>query len=194
MAALQPHSILTIRKSGPQTRPISASSYNAFMMKNGFLGYDTSFMLDFVVCALVLIVPILLYSLAAVKLQRKYALHRNLQVSLGLILLVAVVAFEVDMRLYGGWENIVNKDSGNPRLSAEQLAEVKQVLYIHLIFAISTPFLWGTTLYLALKRFANSPMPGPHSKLHKTLGWLSVLDIVATSVTGLWFYYVAFVA
>jgi len=132
--------------------------------------------------------------LAAVKLQHKYALHRNLQVALGLILLVAVVAFEVDMRLYGGWENIVNKDAGNPRLSAEQLAEVKQVLYIHLIFAISTPFLWGTTLFLALKRFANYPMPGPHSKLHKTLGWLSVLDIVATSVTGSWFYYVAFVA
>ena len=33
-------------------------------MNHGFLGYRTSFMLDFVVVALVLIVPVLVYSLA----------------------------------------------------------------------------------------------------------------------------------
>ncbi len=31
------------------------------MLKNGFLGYPTSFMLDFVVVSLVLIVPVLLF-------------------------------------------------------------------------------------------------------------------------------------
>jgi hypothetical protein len=30
--------------------------------------------------------------------------------------------------------------------------------------------------------------------VHKTLGWLSTIDLVLTSFTGLMFYYVAFVA
>lgn len=163
-------------------------------MNNGFLGYDASFMLDFVVSALVLIVPVLLWSLFAVKVQRKYRLHRNLQTALGLVLLVAVAAFEIDMRLHGGWQNIVNKDPASPRLTSVQMETVSQVLMVHLVFAISTPFLWGATLFLAWRRFAKDPQPGPHSRLHKTLGWASVLDIVLTSVTGLWFYYAAFVA
>ena len=33
------------------------------MFQDGFLGYRTSFMLDFVECALIVIVPVLLYSL-----------------------------------------------------------------------------------------------------------------------------------
>lgn len=165
------------------------------MMKNGFLGYNASFMLDFVVSALVLIVPVILYSLYVVKVQKNFALHRNLQVALGLILLVAVSAFEIDTQLvHGGWENIVNKDPEAPRLVGDQFTHVQSVLRIHLIFAISTPFLWAITLFYALKKFASPPVPGEHSRLHKTLGWLSVIDIVMTSITGLWFYYVAFIA
>ena len=170
-------------------------SYDPRMMTHGFLGFDASFMLDFVVTALVAIVPVLLYSLYVVRFRRNYRLHRNLQILLGVTLLLAVLAFEIDTQLvHGGWQKIVNKDATAPRLSGEALEGVKRVLRIHLVFAISTPFLWAATLFLALKRFPNPPTPGRHSRLHKTLGWLSVIDIVATSVTGLWFYYVAFVA
>ncbi|TWT52297.1 hypothetical protein KOR42_29830 [Thalassoglobus neptunius] len=169
--------------------------YTACIMKNGFLGHDASFMLDFVVTALVAIVPVLLYSLYVVKYQKKFRLHRNLQIALGLTLLVAVTAFEVDTQIiHGGWENIVNKDPDSPRLSGEAYQYARSVLHFHLIFAISTPFLWATTLFLALKKFPGDPKPGSHSRLHKVLGWASVIDIVMTSVTGLWFYYVAFVA
>ena len=162
-------------------------------MSSGFLGFDSSFMLDFVVSALALIVPVLLYSLWVVKVHKQYRLHRNLQLGLGIILLIAVGAFELDMRLHGGWERIVNKDPEDPRLTGDALRHVRLVLYTHLIFAISTPVLWAVTIIQALRRFANPPLPGPHSRLHKTLGWLSVGDIVLTSATGLWFYYVAFV-
>lgn len=160
-------------------------------MQDGFLGYKSSFMLDFVVVALVLIVPLLLFSLYTVKIRKNFTLHRNLQLLLGIVLLVAVAAFEVDLRLQGGWQAVVNKGGA---LSPEKLSFVKTVLTIHLGFAISTPFLWIATIYLALKRFTNPPQPGPHSGLHKTLGWLSTLDITLTSVTGLVFYYFAFVA
>jgi putative membrane protein len=163
-------------------------------MTNGFLGYDTTFMLDFVVCALVVVVPVLLYSLYLVKVRHDFRRHRNVQVLLGVVLLAAVTAFEVDVQLiHGGWEQIVNKPGQSPRLTPDQLDEVRRVLWIHLVFAISTPFLWGVTMWLAFRRFPSPPVPGPHSELHKKLGWLSTLDLVGTSVTGLWFYYTAFI-
>lgn len=164
-------------------------------MSHGFLGYDTTLMLDVVVCALVVVVPLLLFSLYTVKVQRNYLLHRNLQVLLGIVLLAAVTAFEVDVQLvHGGWEQIVNKPGQPVRLATEALEDVRRILRIHLCFAISTPLFWVTTLLLAWRRYPNPPVPGPHSAWHKPLGWLATLDLVGTSVTGLWFYYAAFMA
>lgn len=150
-------------------------------------------MLDFVVTALVLIVPALLVSLYLVKVRKNYVAHRNLQLTLAGVLLVAVAAFEIDVQLvHGGWRNIVG--ARTPPLSVEQLATVKQALGIHLLFAVSTPVLWAVTIVLALKRMPRPPAPCQHSQLHKKLGWLSVLDLVLTAVTGLLFYYRAFIA
>lgn len=158
-------------------------------MTDGFLGYKTSFMLDLVVCALIILVPLLLYSLYVVKVKRDFTRHRNLQVLLGVILMVTVLLFEIDLQwLQGGWENVVAKRE----IAPEQLATARSMLHWHLLFAISTPVLWVVTLINALKKFGSPPVPGPHSKLHSTLGWLSTVDLVLTSVTGLAFYYMAF--
>jgi putative membrane protein len=157
---------------------------------NGFLGYPSTFMLDVVVCALLLVVPTLGYSLYLVKARRNYLAHRNIQTLLGAVLLVTVALFEVDIRVHGGWKQIVNGDS--PRLTADQFRLVTNVLYVHLFFAISTVFLWGATLVAAWRKFPSPPTPAPHSRWHKTLGWLAAIDITMTSVTGLVFYYLAF--
>jgi len=63
---------------------------------------------------------------------------------------------------------------------------------VHLVFAISTPILWVITTVLALKHFPDPTLPSPHSPLHRKLGWLSTIDLVLTSFTGLMFYYMAF--
>lgn len=163
-------------------------------MAEGFLGYRATFMLDIVVCALVLVVPILIYSIYLVKVKRDYTRHRFLQLALAGVLAFAVAAFEIDIQLiHGGWESVVVKhaDSGPP--TEAQLDTIRNMLYVHLFFAITTPFLWAATIVLALKRYPNPPVPGPHSPLHKKLGWLSTIDITLTSVTGLIFYYLAFV-
>lgn len=163
------------------------------VLRDGFLGNRASFMLDFVVVALVLIVPILLFSLFSVKVRRHYGLHRGLQLLLGVVLLAAVALFEVDLHfVQGGWENVVGKRE--PPLTADQLAQVRTVLRVHLVFAISTPFLWVATIVMALTQFPTPLQPAAHSRVHKVLGWMSTIDITLTSVTGLAFYYAAFVA
>jgi uncharacterized membrane protein YozB (DUF420 family) len=159
-------------------------------MGNGFLGYPASIMLDVVVCALVVVVPTLLFSIFTVKIRRDYALHKRLQLALGALLLVAVGLFEVDMQLQGGINGILAKRS-RP-LSPEERAFFDALLKVHLCFAISTVVLWGVTLSLALKRIPSPPAPCPHSPLHKVLGWSSAIDITLTSVTGLLVYYYGF--
>ncbi|HEY3968422.1 MAG TPA: DUF420 domain-containing protein [Planctomycetaceae bacterium] len=160
-------------------------------MADGFLGYKASLMLDVVVCALIVVVPTLSYSLYAVKIRRNYSLHKALQITLGVVLLTAVGLFEIDMRLQGGIEAILAKRS-RP-LSAAENASFRTLLYVHLFFAISTVFLWGLTLALALRRIPSPPAPCAHSRWHRRLGWLSALDITLTSATGLLVYYYGFV-
>jgi len=153
-------------------------------MGDGFLGYDTSVMLDVVVVALLVVVPVLLVSLFQVRFRRRHLVHRRLQLLLGVVLLVAVSLFEIDMRLHGGfWA-----------MSRNHSTAMHVLLYVHLVFAISTVVLWVATISLAMRRFPSPPAPGAHSRLHRRLGWLATLDITATSITGLMVYYFGFVA
>ena len=153
-------------------------------MGEGFLGYDTSVMLDVVVVALLVVVPLLVVSLCQVRFGRRYLVHRRLQLLLGMVLLVAVSLFEIDMRLHGGfWA-----------MSKNHSTAMHVLLSVHLVFAISTVVLWVTTIMLAMRRFRSPPGPGDHSGLHRWLGWLATLDITATSITGLLVYYFGFVA
>ena len=164
------------------------------MLVDGFLGYRTSFMLDFVVCALILVVPLLVWSIVAARIRNEFGRHRRLQLLIGFVLLIAVTAFEVDLQLvHGGWQNIVAKQELSEAALDAKIADVRPWLWFHLLFAVTTPVFWIATIALALKKFSNPPTPGPHSRVHKTLGWLSAVDLTLTSVTGLIFYYVAFV-
>lgn len=159
-------------------------------MTDGFLGYPTSPMLDIVACALVLVVPMLVFNIATVALWKNYRIHRWLQLMLTAVLFLAVALFEIDMRLQGGIAGILAK---RPRpLSTEELASFMTLLRVHLVFAISTVFVWGATAWLAYRRTPTPPGPSSHSRLHKALGWLSALDLTATSVTGLLVYYRGF--
>ncbi|MCA8988616.1 MAG: DUF420 domain-containing protein [Planctomycetaceae bacterium] len=163
-------------------------------MEKGFLGYDSSLMLDVVVCALVLVVPVLVYSISLAKFSKKFGLHKAIQLGLGVALLLTVALFEIDIRMHGGWQNIVNKDPASPRVSPEQLQLISQSLTVHLVFAISTPVLWIWTTVEALRRFPDPTAPSAYSRRHKTLAWLTTVDLVLTSATGLLFYYLAFIA
>ena len=67
---------------------------------DGFLQTRASIMLDVVFLAMFAVVPLLGWSIHLVRNRRNYALHKRVQLTLGILLLVAVTLFELDMRFF----------------------------------------------------------------------------------------------
>ncbi len=163
----------------------------AAVAHSGFIPYARgSFMVDFVFAAMFGIMLVLAYSIYLVKYRRQYELHKKIQIVSALVLLVAVVAFEIDMRFFSDWEALAQP-------SKYWLYEGWHVVWIalavHLCFAIPTPFLWAFVIYEALRKFPRPAAPSAHSHRHKKLGWLAAIGMAMTSVTGWIFYLLAFV-
>ena len=147
-------------------------------------------MLDVVFLAMFLVLPVLAVSIVTVR-RYGYAWHKRLQIVLGLVLLVAVVAFELDMRFLTDWEKLAEP---SPYYRSEGWSTVWTALSVHLCFAIPAAFLWTYVLVQAVRKFPDPPAPNGHSGSHKFWGWLAVMSMVMTAVTGWIFYYLAFVA
>jgi hypothetical protein len=159
-------------------------SYPGF---DGFLGTRASLMLDVVFLAMFVVVPVLGWSVYVVKVRRNYALHKRVQLTLGLVLLAAVTLFEVDMRV-NGW---TGRAEPSPYWND---GTVSRVLAVHLVFAVSTAVLWMVVMFRALRAFPSPPLPGAHSAWHKRWGWIAAIDMGLTSLTGWIFYWLAFAA
>jgi uncharacterized membrane protein YozB (DUF420 family) len=155
----------------------------------GFLGTRATFMLDVVVVAMLIILPLLGWSVLQVRRSRRYVRHRRMQLSLAVALLIAVTAFELDMRLHG-WQHLAAE---SPYFGGDgEWGLVYPSLIVHLVFAVTTVLLWIYVIVTALLRFANPPAPGDHSRSHIFWGRLAAWDMVFTAVTGWIFYWLAF--
>ena len=159
---------------------------------DGFLPWRASLMLDVVFLAMFAVIPVMAVSVHLVKHHGKFALHKQIQVTLGIVLQVTVAAFEADMQFISGWR---------PRaIASPYYAEgwtegwVHRCLYIHLVFAVSTAVLWVYVIWQALRKFPNPPAPCEYSPTHKRWARLAAADMTMTALTGWTFYYLAFVA
>ena len=144
-------------------------------------------MLDVVLVAMFVVVPVLLWSIYQVRSRQRYRLHKRTQIALTILLFGAVLAFEVEVRLFGWQERTAGVPGGSPT------GLVWPVLWVHLCFAISTFVLWTVVFVMALRRFPAPPAPGEHSRFHLLWARLAALDLCLTAVTGTVFYWVAFV-
>ncbi len=153
---------------------------------DGFLGTRASVGMDVVLVGLLATLPVLAASIAAVR-ARKYATHKSLQLVIVAALVAAIVVFEIDIRLFSDWK---------PRAAVSPFwpAGVLGSLGIHLVFAVSTLGLWIWVVWEALRRFPNPPQPGSHGTRHRRMARLAALDLLATAVTGVIFYWLAFVS
>jgi hypothetical protein len=175
----------------------------------GFLGTRGSLMLDLVFLAMFAVLPVLCASIYMVKYHQMYALHKQIQLTLGVVLLAAVTLFEIDIRV-NGW---TERAEPSPYYAAiEDAPRPLSILYldilgrsevpgwvftslgIHLFFAVTTTLLWIVVIVRALRNFPSPPVPGPHSRWHLRWAKVAALDMGLTAVTGWIFYWLAFVA
>ena len=163
---------------------------------DGFLGTRASLMLDVVVVAMAAVLPLLAWSIALVKYRRRYALHKKIQLVLGVVLLATVVAFETDMRI-NGWRERAQASrfwQSGFTTSFGLMNWVDFVLAVHIFFSATTALLWIAVITRALARFPKPPLPNAHSAWHLRWGKLAAIDMLMTALTGWLFYWMAFVA
>jgi putative membrane protein len=153
---------------------------------DGFLGTRASLGMDVLLVGLLATLPVLAASIAAVR-SRRYAIHKSLQLVIVAVLVAAIVAFEIDIRLFSDWRL---RAAASPFWPAGVLWS----LGIHLVFAVSTLGLWTWVVWEALRRFPRPPVPGSHGPRHRRMARLAALDLIATAVTGVIFYWLAFVS
>jgi hypothetical protein len=156
----------------------------------GFLGTRASLMLDVVFLTMFAVVPAMGFSIWLVKYRRRYLLHKRIQIALAALLLTAVLAFEIDMRLFTDWEELA---FNSPYFSGP-VNWVKTALVVHLCFAVPTTVLWIYVTWHALRYIPNPPRPSQHSAHHIRWARWAAWEMLGTAVTGWLFYYLAFVA
>ena len=157
----------------------------------GFLGTRGSLMLDAVFLAMFLVVPLMGLSIWLARSRRQYTLHKRLQIGMAAVLLLAVAAFEIDMRLFTDWEALAEP---SPYFQRGTWDAVWTSLAVHLCFAIPTPVVWIVVIVRALRNFPNPPAPNKHSAWHRRWAWAAAALMTLTAVTGWVFYYLAFIA
>ncbi|MFM1902345.1 MAG: hypothetical protein RLZZ440_245 [Planctomycetota bacterium] len=150
------------------------------------LGSRASLGMDVVLVGLVALLPVLAWSVQAVRGGR-FELHKRLQLFIVAALAVAILVFEVDVRLISDWKL-------RARPSPYWPGGVLWALGIHLVFAVSTFVLWTWVVWEAVTRFPNPPRPAEHGPRHRRMARLAALDLLMTAVTGVIFYWLAFVA
>jgi putative membrane protein len=156
---------------------------------HGILPTRATFMLDFVFLAMFAILPVLAASLYLVKRLRRYQVHKRIQVTLSVVLLATVAAFEFDLNyITRDWRPLAEPSPYYPS------GWVDYCLWIHLAFAVPTPLLWVWVIVQALRKFPKPPEPNTYSRRHARWAWLATFGMFMTAGTGWLFYWMAFVA
>jgi putative membrane protein len=153
---------------------------------DGFLGTRASLGMDVVLVGLLALLPVLAWSIVLVR-RGRYAAHKALQLFIVTALAAAIAVFEIDIRLVSDWRLRAATSPWWP-------AGVLVALGVHLVFAVTTFGLWVWVVWEALARFPVPPTPGAHGPRHRRLARLAAIDLACTAVTGLVFYWLAFVA
>lgn len=155
-------------------------------MPPGFLGTRGDLLMDVVVVAIVLTPFLFLW---AVRFARRgqYTQHRNLQTTLLGVLLAAVILFEVDIRVSGGTEAFL---AGSPHLGS---ALLKWLLRVHVLVAVASFSLW---CFLVGQAWRARMDLHPHlfTAAHRRRGYLVFAGTIFTAVSGVWLYWLGFVA
>lgn len=152
-----------------------------------FLGARCDILMDIVVISMAIILPLLWYSMKKVKHEHQYKLHKNIQLTMFIILFLVVLLFEYDMMQNGGIFEMVKGSS------YEGTIFLNFMIYFHTFLSITTSLIWTILIIASLIKFGRDPKPGKFSKTHKFWGKIGMWDMALTCITGLILYIYGFV-
>lgn len=81
------------------------------MFPPSMFGARCDLLMDIVVVSMAIILPLLWYSYKKVRHERKCRVHKNIQLTMFLVLLFVVLLFEYDMQQHGGIFEMVKESS-----------------------------------------------------------------------------------
>ena len=155
------------------------------MLPQGFLGTRGDILMDLVVLSFIVILPILVISWRAAR-AGNFSRHRAIQLTLVLLLAVAVGLFEVDLKMSGG---IFELTSGS-RYAGSTL--LNSLIYGHTAVAIGSVLVWLPLLVLSLRRFPNPPASNAFGPTHRVWGRVGMMLMMASGISAVPLYYVGF--
>lgn len=131
------------------------------------------------------VLPALGRAAIALARQRRFELHRRVQLALLVVMTAAVALLETDIRLTGGTGALATHALRTSVVGA------KALLCVHLVIALGT---WLGWVYLVARswRSFERVLPGRFSRAHRRLGiWIWVGQI-ALATTGTALYVIAY--
>ncbi|MFC5411260.1 DUF420 domain-containing protein [Larkinella bovis] len=143
-------------------------------------------LMDIVVISMAIILPLLWYSYKKVKVERNYRLHKNIQLTMFIILFFVVLLFEYDMKQHGGIFAMVKGSA------YEGTFFLNFMIYFHTFLSITTSLIWILLIPISFNKFGKNPKPGKFSKTHKLWGKIGMWDMALTCITGLILYIFGF--
>ena len=155
------------------------------MLPQGFLGTRGDILMDLVVLSFLVILPVLMISWRGAR-RRNYAQHRAIQISLVLVLAVAVGLFEVDLKLSGGIFELTRESS------YAGTALLNGLIYGHTLVAIGSTLVWVPLVIVSLRKFANPPVSNAFGPTHRKWGRLGMLLMMASGLSAVPLYYLGF--
>ena len=138
--------------------------------------------------ALVIILPVLVISWRLARRPDRLAVHRNIQLTLGITLAIVIAIFEYDLNASGG---IFEMTKGGVY---EGTLVLSTAVYVHTLFSITTSIVWVGLIVVSLFKFPNPPVPNAFSRRHRFWGRIGMVTMVSTGLTAIPLYYFGFVA
>ena len=156
-------------------------------MASGLFSFSRgTLMMDIMPVAMVILVPTLAFSIYEVRIKKNFQLHSRIQATLAGILMLAIVLFELDVRL-NGWRQLATP---SPYFDNWLFP----VLYVHLFFSVSTTLLWAFMIAGVIRSRPEPLSANAQTRRHARMGKVTARLTYITAVTGCTFYWMAFVA
>lgn len=148
-----------------------------YMFHPGFYGTRSPFFMD-VVISIVPLLPFLVIGAIMLAKKKHYKAHAIVQITIFAVSVIVLSYFEYGVRVSGGFSSFM-EGSG----VGHNYAFI--VLVFHIAISVITLLIWGTTIFTAKKQLQLNK--------HKRAGYLTFGGVIATSLTGVWVYFLMFV-